>query len=136
MRWLVARMLAIDTNIVVRLLTDDDAAQTSKVRGLIVEHEVFVATTVILETAWVMGSTYRHSRSEVHHALSAFVRLANVRLEEPERIEQALIWLQQGMDFADALHLARTQGCEAFVTFDRPLSRLARRIDAGSVTLL
>ena len=129
-------MLAIDTNIVVRLLADDDPRQTAKARSLLMSNELFVATTVLLETAWVLGSTYRYSRTAVADALSLFVGLPSVRLEEPDRVARALSALRQGMDFADALHLAGTESCDAFVTFDRSLSRSAKRMGALPVRLL
>ncbi len=129
-------MLAIDTNLVVRLLADDDQRQTEKVRSLLSTEEVFVATTVLLETAWVLGSTYKFSRDAVGRALSLFVRLPAIRLEEPERVNQALDWLSQGMDFADALHLAGADDCEAFITFDRALARSSGKLGTLPVRLL
>ena len=129
-------MLAIDTNLVVRLLADDDQHQTEKVRSLLSTEEVFVATTVLLETAWVLGSTYKFSRDAVGRALSLFIRLPAVRLEEPVRVNQALDWLSRGMDFADALHLAKADDCEAFVTFDRVLARSSGKLGTLPVRLL
>ena len=52
--------------------------------------------------------------------------LENVTLEDDALVAQALNWTERGMDFADALHLGRTQGCSAFVSFDRKLAKLAR----------
>ena len=52
-------MLAIDTNIIVRLLTNDDPDQAAKAKSLIEGAEVFVATTVLLETEWVLRGAYR-----------------------------------------------------------------------------
>jgi predicted nucleic acid-binding protein len=48
-----------------------------------------------------------------------------VALEEPSLVSQALDWTEGGMDFADALHLAKAQSCEAFASFDRRLTEKA-----------
>lgn len=118
-------MRAIDTNILVRFLADDDAVQAEKARKLLAEHEVFVATTVLLETEWVLRGAYGLAKGDVLAALRAFAGLPSVTLEDPVRAEKALTWAAQGMDFADALHLAAAEGREAFVTFDRRLIKAA-----------
>ena len=99
-------MLAIDTNIIVRLLTGDDPEQAAKARGIIAENDVFVATTVLLETEWVLRGAYGLEKSDIVAALRAFAGLAAVRLEDPARAEAALTLTAGGLDFADALHLA------------------------------
>ena len=118
-------MLAIDTNIIVRLLTNDDQDQAARAKNLIAAEEVFVATTVLLETEWVLRGAYRLAKSDVLAALRAFAGISSVRLEDPVRVEAALTLAAAGMDFADALHLAGAEGCEAFVTFDRRLIKSA-----------
>jgi hypothetical protein len=54
--------------------------------------------------------------------------LPRLTLEDPEQALKALDWFTAGMDFADALHLAGTEHCEAFVSFDRPPVRRAQRV--------
>ena len=112
-------MLAIDANIIVRLLTNDERAEAARAKTLFAENEVFVATTVLLETEWVLRGAYSQAKGDVIAALRAFAGLATVKLEEPARVEMALTLAAGGMDFADALHLSDAEGCEAFVTFDR-----------------
>ena len=126
-------MLAIDTNIIVRLLTNDDPDQAAKARSLIEGAEVFVATTVLLETEWVLRGAYHLAKSEVLVALRAFAGIATVRLEDPVRAEAALTLAAGGMDFADALHLAGADGCEAFITFDQRLAKWA--LGAASIAV-
>ena len=112
-------MQAIDTNVIVRLLTNDEHAQSARAKTLFAENEVFVATTVLLETEWVLRGAYSQPKAEVIAALRAFAGLATVKLEDPARVEMALTLAAGGMDFADALHLSSAEGCEALVTFDR-----------------
>lgn len=119
-------MLAIDTNLVVRYVTDDDPAQAARARALVDRNDVFVASTVLLETEWVLRSAYKFPPALLADALTAFVGLPNVKLENPEGAAQALAWMKSGFDFADALHLALTEHCEAFVSFDADFVRAAR----------
>ena len=118
-------MFAVDTNVVVRYLTGDDAEQFAKVNALIGGQDVYVCTTVLLETEWVLRRAYRFSRERVVAALAAFAGLPRVTLEDPAVAAKALDWTRYGMDFADALHLAEAQGCEAFVSFDQRLAAVA-----------
>jgi len=86
---------------------------------------VFVCTTVLLETEWVLRRGYRFSRDQIIAALTAFAGLPRVTLEDPALAAKALDWAQRGLDFADALHLAKAEGCEAFVSFDQRLAAAA-----------
>ena len=126
-------MLAVDTNIIVRYLTRDDAKQFAKASALIRNEEVYVCTTVLLETEWVLRRGYRFSRERIIAALAAFAGLPRVRLEDPTVIARALHWTRGGMDFADALHLAKAQGCEAFVSFDQRLAAAANAMSEVKV---
>jgi predicted nucleic acid-binding protein len=53
--------------------------------------------------------------------LETLLSLPNTRCEDEPRVRQALAWNREGMDFADALHLASCQTAERFVTFDQEL---------------
>jgi predicted nucleic acid-binding protein len=126
-------MLAIDTNLIVRYLTGDHPRQSAKARALIDGNDVFVSTTVLLETEWVLRSVYNYPPSRLAGALAAFAGLARVKLEDETLIAKALDWMEQGMDFAVALHLARAEGCEAFVSFDRTFARTANLLSGLKV---
>lgn len=114
-------MLAIDTNIVVRCLVDDEPSQSAKARALVSREAIFVPVTVVLETAWVLGSAYGYDRKAVCTALRAFMGLSTVRVEDPDRVAECLDLAASGADLADAFHLVRSRHCTAFVTFDRGL---------------
>ena len=114
-------MLAIDTNVVVRLLTGDDPDQAARARALLEASRVYVALTVMLEAEWVLRSAYGFERGQVVEALTAFAGLEAVTVERPQLLAEALRRCAAGMDFADALHLGAAEGCEGFVTFDRRL---------------
>jgi predicted nucleic acid-binding protein len=126
-------VLAVDTNIIVRYLTGDHPEQFAKARALIDGKDIFVCTTVLLETGWVLGRAYRFSSDRIIAALTAFAGLPRVTLEAPALAAKALDWMARGMDLADALHLATAEGCEAFVSFDQHLAAVANSISEVKV---
>jgi predicted nucleic-acid-binding protein len=120
-------MLAIDTNVIVRYLVADDLDQARRAKALIDGSVVFVATTALLETEWVLRRAVGVAAAETLAALKAFIGLDNVTVEDEAFIAQAFDWAEQGMDFAHALHLAKASDCEAFISFDRDLAKAARK---------
>lgn len=112
-------MRAVDTNIIVRYLAGDDPGQAARARAVVDAGNVFVGTTVLLETDWVLRSVYGLAPEHVADALSAFSGLPGVTLENPTLVAGALASVKKGMDFADALHLGAAAKCEAMLTFDR-----------------
>jgi predicted nucleic-acid-binding protein len=121
-------MLAIDTNLVVRYLVNDDHAQAAQARRLIDNNDVFVCTTVLLETEWVLRGVYGFSAAQCAKALSDFAGLPHIRLEDIAAAAKALDWMGKGVHFADGLHLAKAEGCDAFVSFDRDFVKAANAL--------
>ena len=116
---------AIDTNVLIRFLTKDNPEQYARARALIEGGDIFVATTVLLEAEWVLRSGYEYARIDIISALRSFGGLEGVTLENPHATAQALEWVEGGMDFADALHLASSSRYGSFYTFDGRLIRAA-----------
>lgn len=131
-----AGMHAVDTNVVVRYLTQDDPKQADKARALIGHQPVFVPRTVILEVEWVLRGVYELPPEQIILALRAFAGLPGISIEDPALVAKALGWAEGGMDFADAMHLAAADGCEGFVTFDKRLARSAARVGSVPATVL
>ena len=129
-------MLAVDTNVVVRLMVVDDDRQARRALSLFAENRIFVSNTVLLETEWVLRSIYGLQRDRVHSHLMELAGLPQVTLGSPERIASALEWFGSGMDFADALHLAGAEHCSEFATFDRKLTVAAKKAGAGKIRVL
>jgi predicted nucleic-acid-binding protein len=120
-------VIAVDTNVIVRLLVDDDAEQARRARDLFEHERVWVGATVLLETAWVLDSCYGFGADEVAAALTGLLGLPNVSVEDGEAVARALGAVAKGVEFSDALHLARTPvEVGAFVTFDASLARRGR----------
>jgi predicted nucleic-acid-binding protein len=122
--------LAVDTNVVVRLLVNDDARQGAAARRLFESDEIWIGVTVLLETAWVLESVYDLSTDETVTALQRLLGLPNVRVEDPGAVAAALDAAGKGLELADALHLVRTPQHAVFVTFDRAIAKRGERIRA------
>jgi predicted nucleic acid-binding protein len=129
-------VLAVDTNVIVRYLTADHPEQFAKASALIQGEDVYVCSTVLLETEWVLRRGYRFSRDRISAALTAFAGLPRVTLEDAALAAKALEWMRSGLDFADALHLAKAAGCEAFVSFDQRFAAVANALSEAKVRRL
>lgn len=121
-------MLAIDTNLIVRYLVGDNPGQATRARKLIDNNDVFVCTTILLETEWVLRSVYGFAPAQCARALTDFAGLPLVSLEDAAATAKALGWMRQGVDFADGLHLAKAEGCEAFISFDQDFAQAANAL--------
>lgn len=121
-------MIALDTNIIVRFLVADDEQQhAASVRLLKGRTGIFIPDAVMLECAWVLASLYKVERGALVDALEAVAALPSVTLENAPRIRQALAWHRDGLDFADALHLAAAAGqCRSLATFDASFAKKAK----------
>nr|CAA6823684.1 MAG: Unknown protein [uncultured Thiotrichaceae bacterium] len=126
-------MISIDTNVIVRFLTQDDPVQFRKSRALFESHDIFITDTVILETEWVLRFAYNFDAESVANGLRMLFGLPNVQLSNPPLIAQVVEWHLDGMDFADALHLANSQQCDELYTFDKKLIKKAEGLTACDV---
>ena len=126
-------MIALDTNILVRLLVKDDDAQTRKVvrlfRRLDGEGErAYVSDVVICEVVWVLRAAYGFSRSEVSVVLAKVLAARQLAFDSAERLARALHAYETGKgDLADYVigEHATAAGCDVVVTFDKTLQRAA-----------
>ena len=118
-------MIALDTNVVVRVITRDDPAQARRAAALLRREGLWLSKTVLLETEWVLRYTYEYDPPAIHRALSMLVGLENLTVEDRPAVEAAIEWQEEGVDFADALHLASSGQATAFATFDQRLEKAA-----------
>jgi predicted nucleic-acid-binding protein len=126
-------MLAVDTNVLVRLVARDDAEQTRRATQLFRGNHVWIAKTVLLETEWVLRRRYLASAATIEQLFRGLGGIPTVVLEDASAVAQAIEWLVGGMDFADALHLASSVPADRFATFERKLATTARRLGAMPV---
>lgn len=129
-------MSAVDTNVLVRFLTDDDPAQADRAEAALRRGSVMVPRTVLVETEWVLRGVYGHGRAAIASGLRQVLGLPGVVAEAPGIVARALRWYEaHGLDFADAMHLAASEGAGAFLTFDKTLIRRGRGLE-GAVPVL
>ena len=120
-------MIAIDTNILVRLFANDDPIQSPQAARLFADEDIFVPKTVMLETEWVLRFSYTLSRTTIAKAFGKLLSTSSVTVEGVETVQAAIDAYASGMDFADALHLSSSGSAEKFLTFDKKLARAAVR---------
>ncbi len=126
-------MIALDTNVLARFYVDDPAdpeaaKQRPAARRLLGESaQIFVPLTVVLELEWVLRAFYGFGADDFVRVIRHLLGLPNVSIEEWSRINDALAWHADGLDFADALHLSASSHCSEFISFDD--RRFARRAD-------
>jgi len=129
-------MLSVDTNVLVRFLVRDHPAQSAQAGELIHDNQIWVAKSVLLETEWVLRDTYAFSPGQVASAFRDLSGLLQVQIEDDTQVAQAIDWLQSGIDFADALHLASSESAGQFATFDRKFAIRTAKLASVPVLLL
>ena len=124
-------MIALDTNILARLLLADDAAQLARVKTLLGKKQSYSAPiTVMLELVWVLEAN-DCTPLEIERGINLLLGLANFQPANPQELKQALAWYANGLDFADALHLALSHDAKQLVTFDKKFVKLAKKSGAS-----
>ena len=127
-------MTAVDTNVLIRVVTRDDKAQAVRAVSFLEKQErIFLAKTVLLEVEWVLRSTYKFARRDVLSALRAVVSIGNAEVEDAPAVAQAIDWYERGMDFADGLHIASAGRQYKFASFDAALQRRAASLEIAEV---
>jgi predicted nucleic acid-binding protein len=125
------KVIALDTNILARLLLRDDEEQYQRAKALLGDDREYTAPpTVILELVWVLG-TYGINRTAIANGLKALLGLTNFKPTPIPAILSAIALYERGLDFADALHLSLSQESDALMTFDRGFASRARETGAA-----
>jgi predicted nucleic-acid-binding protein len=122
-------VIALDTNVLVRYLVEDDEKQTTAAasaieRTVAAGDELFVSDIVLCETAWVLAGSYKVARATIAVTLRDLLRAKHLAFAAPDHLTRALDAFVRGKgDFADYLirEHARAAGCEQVLTFDRAL---------------
>jgi len=128
-------VIAVDTNILARFFCDDPddpeaARQRPMARKLMLgTRTIFVPATVVLEFEWVMRGFYEVERDAFCATIDHLLGMSQVVVERWQTVQDAIAMHRQGLDFADALHLASSASCERLVSFDdRGFARRAKRL--------
>ncbi|QUS59950.1 type II toxin-antitoxin system VapC family toxin [Synechocystis sp. PCC 7339] len=126
-------MIGVDTNILAGFYVNDPndpEAEEQRIFAYKIFTEstsLFVPITVVLELEWVLRAFYDFQREDFARVIRHLLGLEYVTVEGWAQVSPALQWHLQGLDFADALHLAASQQCQHFVSFDD--KRFARRVE-------
>jgi predicted nucleic-acid-binding protein len=119
-------MIALDTNVIVRYVAQDDAVQcpiaTRFIESLSPETPGFISIVALIETIWVLRSFYDASRQHIQKVVEALLRTRGLRIERSDLVWTALKGYSQGTaDFADYLieRFGDDSGCEYTSTFDK-----------------
>ncbi|HMN76509.1 MAG TPA: type II toxin-antitoxin system VapC family toxin [Burkholderiaceae bacterium] len=125
-------MPALDTNVLVRYVVRDDAAQLAAARRLIARlvaerESIFVPVTVVLELEWVLRASFGYGKEDVLRVLSSLFSAAETSFESERALEVALQLYREGAaDFADCLHvaLAAQAGEQPLWSFDKAAAKV------------
>jgi predicted nucleic-acid-binding protein len=128
-------MIAIDTNILVRLFTNDDKAQAKYAEKLIADNDIFISKSVLLETEWVLRYTYELDTDVIRKAYEGLLGLPRVTVEDPACIIKTMRWYSQNFDFADAMHLASSHLADKFATLDKAFIKSAKKININLISM-
>lgn len=126
-------MPALDTNVLVRYLVQDDIAQFAAAKRLIdgclsESSSLFVPVTVVLELEWVLRSKFGFAKSDILQALSSLFSATELTLESERALEVALqLFRESTADLADCLHiaLATQAGEQPLWTFDKVAAKVS-----------
>jgi len=120
-------VIALDTNVLARLLLQDDAAQFERAKTLLATNQQFTApVTVLLELVWVLESN-DCTPADIQRGVGLLLGLPNFNPPQASAVRLALDAFVQGMDFADALHLAVSTSEDALFTFDKAFVKKASK---------
>lgn len=123
-------MRALDSNVLARFFVDDpDDAQAAKQRPAAIAalaERSFVSVTVLLELEWVMRGFYELPNGDISSVLRALASIKHITLEDRDAVLAAVDAFDKGLEFADALHLARSARASGFATFDQQLAKRAK----------
>lgn len=130
--------VAVDTNVLVRLFVNDDAAQQNAAVELLEQAEsVAVPTTVLMETVWVLNRSYKIPLADILALLRDFIASVPKLAVQENEIEAGFAVMERGGDFADGIHAfcGGMLGAETFATFDKQAAKLLRETGVNAVLL-
>jgi predicted nucleic-acid-binding protein len=98
-------MIALDTNVIVRVVTRDDPQQVPAAVAVMRSGDLWVSKTVLLETERVLRYSYKLNPAAIAEAFRKLLGYRPLQVEDRGTVLRALAWFQKGLDFADALQL-------------------------------
>ena len=128
-------MIGLDTNVLARYYIHDEDDKEANKQQLSAKRlfesgqSLKVSKTVILEFEWILRGFYQFNPEDIIAVFQNLLSQPHIFVESQQEIEQAISGLADGLDFADALHHAHYQDCEAMASFDdRKFARRVKRL--------
>jgi predicted nucleic-acid-binding protein len=129
-------MIALDTNVVIRLITRDNDEQLSLARQLVDNNPVVIPLLTLLECEWVLRARYRFSPTRIVEALAKLIAFPNISVENETLTLWAMDRHLEGADLSDMLLLVASHGYERFATFDKAIDRYTGHLSPIPVMVL
>ena len=126
-------MIALDTNVLARVILNDDPSQYPAARQALAGDGVLVTATVVLELIWVLRSIASLTDDEIRDAIRVIAAWPSVTVVSSSACDEFLHLWAGGLDAEDAAHLAFVDEVKAFVTFDHALVKRAKKL--GSIVV-
>lgn len=131
-------MNTLDTNILVRFFVEKSEYEPHELHQQTIAKQMmlqpsFIPVTIILELVWVLGAVYYLSKEKIVLSLQFLLHLPHFTIENANIVAQTCDYYVQGMDFADALHLLKSQNSEYFYTFDQKFIKKSRQLNLDFV---
>jgi predicted nucleic-acid-binding protein len=112
-------MLAVDTNVLVRIGAEDDLPQLSEIMHVMKDETLWVGVTVLLEAEWVLRSAMGYRKERFLRFVEELLASEQFEIEDEAAVVYAIDLCGEGADFADALHFARRPNKCQLITFDK-----------------
>jgi predicted nucleic-acid-binding protein len=123
-------LIALDTNVLVRMLVEDDKRQARIIEETIDRAEkesipILILSEVLVETVWVLESVYQCSREEIVKFLQTLIVTPVFSFVDPQVVRKAIHEYEKGGDFADLLivNQAMEQQAKTLLSFDKKLQK-------------
>lgn len=126
-------MRGLDTNVVVRFVTQDDREQSRRANAVFdgaaaSGEKLFLSTIVVCELVWVLRGAYGETQERIAQVLEALLETPEIVVEDADVVRRALAdWRGSRADFADCLigHRNQRAGCRTTLSFDKALAKSA-----------
>lgn len=127
--------IAVDTNVLVRILTHDNRQESDKAEELVRSNDIIITNQTLCELMWVLRRLYDFTADELVEVITRLSGTSNIAMDRAAA-SAGLRFLRAGGDFADGIIAleGHRQGSEIFATFDRKAASILR--DAGQDCLL
>lgn len=122
------KVIGIDTNILVRIITRDDEKQSQIALDYVSNNSTpFVINHIVIcELVWVLESAYKYDKKQIIKALECILKVKQFLILEKNSVRSALkLYAETSIDFSDALigYVNKEEGCEFTITFDKATSK-------------